>query len=115
MARGLPPMAPARRSTRVSAARRSEPSGGINGSCNTGPVQCCNSITYASDAGAKTIISALSLVVPDETAVGLTCQPLTALGIGGNGCQSQPVCCENNDFEGAIVIGCSPININFVR
>jgi hypothetical protein len=64
-ARGLPPLPPARRGTPVAgklhltaaliiysdgptymmyvAARRSQPSGGINNSCNTGPVQCCAS------------------------------------------------------------------------
>ncbi|KAF9552107.1 fungal hydrophobin [Agrocybe pediades] len=111
MARGLPPNAPVRRATPVAAARRGQPSG-ISGSCNTGPVQCCNSVTHANNAVANVIAKLLGIALPANVAVGLTCSPLSVIGVGGNHCNSQPVCCENNSFNGLIAIGCSPININ---
>ncbi|KAJ3511805.1 hypothetical protein NLJ89_g3886 [Agrocybe chaxingu] len=109
--RGLPPLPPSRRATGVAAARRHQPSG-ISGSCNTGPVQCCNSITHATPIIATTIKALLGLVVPADVAIGISCSPLSVIGIGGNSCNQQPVCCENNEFNGLIAIGCSPININ---
>jgi len=111
MARGLPPLPPMRRGTPVAAAKRNQPSG-ISGSCNTGPVQCCNSVTHANTGVAGLLASVLGVVVPAGTAVGVTCSPLSAVGLGGNSCSSQPVCCENNHFNGLIAVGCSPININ---
>ncbi|KIM41322.1 hypothetical protein M413DRAFT_146417 [Hebeloma cylindrosporum] len=104
-------MPPVRRGTPVAGARRSQPSG-ISNSCNTGPVQCCNSVTHANNAVASLLIGLLGLVVAPDVAVGITCSPLTLIGRGQNTCKQQPVCCENNHFNRLIVIGCSPININ---
>ncbi|KAF8199457.1 hydrophobin [Pholiota molesta] len=113
MARGLPPLAPARRwdPTGVSAARRSSPSG-ISNSCNTGPVQCCNSVTKASSPIVSPILGLLGVVVGHDVLVGFQCSPVGALGLGHNSCTQQPVCCEGNNFNGLVVVGCSPININ---
>jgi hypothetical protein len=111
LARGLPPNPPARRAT-PAGARRSTPSG-TPSQCNTGPVQCCNSVTTASNPVASLLIGLLGILgVGGDVVVGLTCSPLSVIGIGGNSCSSQPVCCENNNFNGAIAIGCSPINLN---
>ena len=30
--------------------------------------------------------------------VGVDCDPIDVLGLGGNSCSQQTVCCENNDF-----------------
>ena len=30
--------------------------------------------------------------------VGVTCSPITAVGLAGNSCTQQAVCCTNNDF-----------------
>ncbi|KDR76991.1 hypothetical protein GALMADRAFT_246172 [Galerina marginata CBS 339.88] len=111
LARGLPPLPPTRRATPIAGARRSSPSG-ISNSCNTGPVQCCNTVTTASNPVASLIIGLLGLVLGPDVAVGLTCSPLTIIGVGSSSCSQQPVCCENNSFNGLIAIGCSPININ---
>ncbi|KAF8072183.1 fungal hydrophobin [Lyophyllum atratum] len=88
--------------------RRTEPAG----QCNTGPIQCCNSVqTAGSDPVAK-ILGLLGIVVQDlNVLVGLTCTPITVIGGGGNSCTSQPVCCENNNFNGVVAIGCTPINV----
>jgi len=88
---------------------------GIDNSCNTGPVQCCDSVQdskslAASEPGLFGLITAL--VGPITAQVGLTCSPISALAIAGNSCSSQPVCCENNSFNGVVALGCSPINVN---
>ncbi|KAF5384258.1 hypothetical protein D9615_003437 [Tricholomella constricta] len=111
LARGLTPLPPVRRATPVGAARRSSPSG-TPYQCSTGPVQCCNSLTTSSNPIASTLIGLLGVVVGPNVAVGLTCSPLSVIGIGGNSCSQQTVCCRNNNFNGLIAIGCTPININ---
>ncbi|KAA1470825.1 hydrophobin 2 [Dentipellis sp. KUC8613] len=82
--------------------------------CNTGPVQCCNSVQKASSPAAAGLLGLLGIVIQDVTAlVGLGCTPISVVGVGsGATCQAQPVCCENNNFNGLINIGCSPVNIN---
>ncbi|KAF8063362.1 POH2 hydrophobin [Lyophyllum atratum] len=81
--------------------------------CNTGPIQCCNSVQSASAPAVALLAGLLGIVISDITAlVGLTCTPITVIGGSGNSCSAQPVCCTNNDFDGLIVIGCSPVNIN---
>jgi len=89
LARGLPPLPPSRRATPVAAARRSSPSG-ISNSCNTGPVQCCDSVTSANNPAANLILSLLGLNIPGSTAVGLTCSPLSVVGVGSNQCSQTP-------------------------
>ncbi|KAK7472298.1 sc3 hydrophobin [Stygiomarasmius scandens] len=81
--------------------------------CNTGSLQCCNSVQSASSPAVAGLLGLLGVVVQDVTAqVGLTCNPISVIGVGGNSCSAQPVCCENNNFNGAVALGCTPINVN---
>ncbi|KAF6756239.1 hydrophobin-315 [Ephemerocybe angulata] len=81
--------------------------------CNTGPVQCCNSVQDAKDPSLTSIFALLGLNVGDITGlVGATCSPISVIGVPGNSCSAQPVCCTNNTFNGIIAIGCTPVNIN---
>ncbi|KAF8993276.1 hydrophobin, partial [Cyathus striatus] len=83
------------------------------GQCNTGPVQCCNSVQSASDPTTASLLGLLGIVLSPITAlIGFNCSPLSVAGIGGNSCTAQPVCCTNNQFNGLIALGCNPININ---
>ncbi|KAF7440121.1 hypothetical protein PC9H_000465 [Pleurotus ostreatus] len=106
LARGLPPLPPARRASGVEAAKpKPSPSHG----CSTGPVQCCNDLVDRSNHTVGILIGLLGIVLGPVTGLfGLGCSPL--LG-GGAKCQSQTVCCSDNKFSGIINIGCSPINI----
>ncbi|CAA7268793.1 unnamed protein product [Cyclocybe aegerita] len=114
LARGLPPLPPARRATHVAAARRSgvspipqpEPQPQV---CETGPIQCCQKVTTASDPVAGLVLSLLGVVVKDtSTSVGMTCSPMS--GISSGTCATQTVCCENNSFNGLIALGCTPVS-----
>ncbi|KAF8641759.1 hypothetical protein AX16_009836 [Volvariella volvacea WC 439] len=81
--------------------------------CNTGSLQCCNSVQAASSSAVGLLLGLLGIVISDLTAlVGITCSPLTIIGGGGNSCSAQPVCCQNNSFGGLIAIGCTPVNTN---
>ncbi|KJA15220.1 hypothetical protein HYPSUDRAFT_72210 [Hypholoma sublateritium FD-334 SS-4] len=81
--------------------------------CNTGSIQCCDSVQSASSKAVTTLLGLLGVVVSDVTAlVGITCSPISVIGISGSSCSEQPVCCENDSFNGVIAIGCTPININ---
>ncbi|KAF9461123.1 fungal hydrophobin-domain-containing protein [Collybia nuda] len=83
--------------------------------CNTGDIQCCNSVQSATNLSnpVALLLGLLGVVVGDITGlIGVTCSPLTIIGGGGSSCTAQPVCCTNNSFHGLISLGCSPININ---
>ncbi|KAF9448228.1 fungal hydrophobin [Macrolepiota fuliginosa MF-IS2] len=81
--------------------------------CNTGPIQCCDSVQAANSPAASKLLALLGVVVQDVSVlVGITCTPITVIGAGGNSCSAQPVCCENNSFNGVVAIGCSPVNLN---
>ncbi|KAI0636205.1 fungal hydrophobin-domain-containing protein [Trametes polyzona] len=114
LARGLAPLPPKRmyHPSRVSEAKRAAPSGTPgegSGSCNTGPIQCCNSVAKANDGVIGAILGLLELIIDPEVLVGVQCSPLSAVGVGGSSCSATPVCCENNSHGGLISIGCIPI------
>ncbi|KAK7023641.1 hypothetical protein VNI00_016603 [Paramarasmius palmivorus] len=80
--------------------------------CNTGDVQCCNTVETAGSPAAAGLLGFLGVVVQDlSVLVGITCTPVTILGIGQGECSARPVCCSNNNFNGLIAIGCVPISI----
>ncbi|KAM5537115.1 hypothetical protein V8D89_009261 [Ganoderma adspersum] len=82
-------------------------------SCSTGPIQCCNTVEKASDAGAAAILGLLGIVLQDlNVLVGLTCSPISVIGVGGsNSCSANAVCCQNNNVGGLISIGCVPVQL----
>ncbi|EJD01687.1 fungal hydrophobin [Fomitiporia mediterranea MF3/22] len=81
--------------------------------CNTGPIQCCNTVTTAGDSAAAGILGLLGIVVQDlDILVGLTCTPITIIGTGGASCNAHPVCCEDNSHGDLISIGCVPVDIS---
>ncbi|KAI3597612.1 hydrophobin [Moniliophthora roreri] len=58
------------------------------------------------------ILSLLGIVLQDlNVDVGLTCDPITVIGAGGNSCSASPVCCSDNSFNGVIAIGCVPVTL----
>ncbi|KDQ62774.1 hypothetical protein JAAARDRAFT_203826 [Jaapia argillacea MUCL 33604] len=82
-------------------------------SCTTGPIQCCDTVESASSPAAAGILASLGVVVQDVTAlVGLTCSPITAVGVGsGSSCSASPVCCTDNSYGTLISIGCVPVTL----
>ncbi|KAK7438441.1 Hydrophobin-3 [Stygiomarasmius scandens] len=81
--------------------------------CNTGALQCCNSVQAANSSAVSTLAGLLGIVLgPITGQVGLTCNPISVIGVGGNSCSAQPVCCTGNNFNGLIVAGCTPVNLN---
>ncbi|KIK60548.1 hypothetical protein GYMLUDRAFT_113435, partial [Collybiopsis luxurians FD-317 M1] len=51
--------------------------------CSTGPVQCCNSVTSASNPITSTILGLLGIVLGNlNVNVGLGCSPLSVVGVG---------------------------------
>ena len=55
-------------------------------------------IIQASDPAASTILALLGIVLQDlNVGVGLTCSPVTVIGVGGsNACSANAVCCQDN-------------------
>ncbi|KAJ3506338.1 hypothetical protein NLJ89_g6922 [Agrocybe chaxingu] len=84
-----------------------------DGSCNTGSTLCCNSVQNSSVTGLAQLGGLLGIDLGSITGlIALTCSPLSLIGLGGNSCSAQPVCCTNNSFGGLLAFGCSPLNIN---
>ncbi|KAF9007185.1 hydrophobin-315 [Cyathus striatus] len=80
--------------------------------CTTGSLQCCNSVQSASNSAVSKLLGLLGIDVSSVTAlVGVTCSPISVVGVGGNSCTAQPACCTNNSFNGVVALGCTPINI----
>ncbi|KAK7470374.1 hypothetical protein VKT23_001801 [Stygiomarasmius scandens] len=81
--------------------------------CNTAPVQCCNTVGKASDPAIAKELGIIGVVVQDVNAlVGVTCTPISVIGVGGNSCSANPVCCENNSFNGLVALGCVPVDLS---
>ncbi|KAK0442719.1 hydrophobin [Desarmillaria tabescens] len=81
----------------------------------TGNAQCCDSTQSPTDldSGVQTLLGLLGVVIGDITGdVGVTCTPITVLGVGGTGCNNQVVCCDDSSFNGLVALGCNPINIS---
>ncbi|KAJ3500899.1 hypothetical protein NLJ89_g9586 [Agrocybe chaxingu] len=80
--------------------------------CNVGDLHCCNTTAIASNPVAGILLGLLQVAVEPITAlIGITCSPILA-PITSNSCSAQPVCCQNNNFNGVIVVGCSPVNLS---
>ncbi|KAK0447421.1 fungal hydrophobin [Desarmillaria tabescens] len=83
-------------------------------SCDSANLQCCNSVQSGNSNAVGMLLGLLGVVLSDVTAlVGISCTPITIVGVGSTGCNQQTVCCQNNTFNGIIAIGCVPINIYF--
>ncbi|TFK64404.1 fungal hydrophobin [Pluteus cervinus] len=81
--------------------------------CNVGSVSCCNQVQSSNDQGVQLLTSLLGIALGGATGqVGINCTPVSVLGVGGNSCSAQPVCCTNNHFNGLVNVGCTPINVN---
>lgn len=95
-------------------------------SCNTGAMQCCNSLESVSvpsppststmeltrahvqtdSAAGAAILSALGgVALGDITGkIGLQCSPLAAVGAGAGSCKASPVCCKNNNVVRVVFV-----------
>ncbi|KAK0225461.1 hydrophobin-251 [Armillaria fumosa] len=82
------------------------------GKCNTGSAQCCKSVQDPESSAVQNALGVLGIPIGEITAnVGLACTPITVLGLGTTSCANQPVCCDNNNFNGVVALGCTPINV----
>ncbi|KAF9054956.1 fungal hydrophobin, partial [Hymenopellis radicata] len=81
------------------------------GDCTTGPIQCCATTTTASNASAASILGLLGIILDPDTIVGLSCSPISAIGVGGGECSASPVCCTDNSHDNLISIGCVPVSL----
>ncbi|KAG6810321.1 hypothetical protein H0H92_012410 [Tricholoma furcatifolium] len=90
----------------------SEEHGG--GNCSSDKELCCNSVHDSQDAEVAKIFSLIGIAAQGVTGqVGVTCVPVSALvGINGQSCSQQTVCCADNNYNGIVALGCTPVNAN---
>ncbi|PBK84081.1 hydrophobin-domain-containing protein [Armillaria gallica] len=78
----------------------------------SGTAQCCATTQSPTSGIVQSLLGLLGIPIGSITDnVGLTCSPITVLGLGSTQCSNQVVCCYNNNFNGVIALGCTPINI----
>ncbi|KAH9896896.1 fungal hydrophobin-domain-containing protein [Cubamyces lactineus] len=79
-------------------------------SCSTGPIQCCNSVTQATDPVTNALLGLLEIAIDGiDALIGVQCSPISVVGVGNNQCSSNAVCCQNNNVGGLLSIGCLPV------
>ncbi|KAH6919161.1 fungal hydrophobin-domain-containing protein [Coprinopsis sp. MPI-PUGE-AT-0042] len=83
--------------------------------CDGGIVRCCESIQDTKNLiqEHKGLIATLFEVGVKQVTggLGLECSAVDVLAAGGSSsCTQQKVCCSNNNFNGALALGCNPIN-----
>lgn len=77
--------------------------------CNAGTSYCCNSVQSTNDPVVSQLAGLLGVVLNGaQGQIGLTCTPISVIGVGGNSCSAIPVCCTGNSFSGLLVLGCTP-------
>ncbi|KAL5527865.1 hypothetical protein ACEPAG_6666 [Sanghuangporus baumii] len=81
--------------------------------CDTGDLQCCNSVQSAGSPAAAGLLGLLGIVIQGlDIPVGLTCDPISVIGLGSASCSAHPVCCQDNSHGGLISIGCVPVDLS---
>ncbi|KAF8521376.1 fungal hydrophobin-domain-containing protein [Hysterangium stoloniferum] len=76
---------------------------GTIGQCNTGSIQCCNTLQSADHPSLAGLLGVIGIVAEVGAQVGLGCDPISVIGLGqGANCAQQPVCCQNNEFSGLV-------------
>ncbi|KAH8077039.1 hydrophobin-domain-containing protein [Cristinia sonorae] len=82
--------------------------------CDVGKLQCCDSVQKAGDPAVAKKLGLLGIVLQDlNIPVGVTCNSISVLGIStAPSCNAQPVCCENNTYNGLVNLGCTPVNLS---
>ncbi|THU90445.1 fungal hydrophobin [Dendrothele bispora CBS 962.96] len=81
--------------------------------CTTGPIECCDSVQPASSDAVSKVLATIGVVLQDVNVdVGLTCSPVSVIGVGGNSCSASPVCCEDKTFAPLAAINCVPVDLS---
>ncbi|EIW74588.1 hydrophobin [Coniophora puteana RWD-64-598 SS2] len=84
-----------------------------NGQCATGTLSCCNNALSPHDAQAPLGQLGLGdLLNGIAGQVGVQCNPITGIGAGqGATCTQEPLCCDHDNYNGLISLGCNPVNV----
>ncbi|PIL27541.1 hypothetical protein GSI_10692 [Ganoderma sinense ZZ0214-1] len=85
-----------------------------SGTCTTGTLNCCQAVGKPTDSSVDTLLGPLlGVILHGVTAVvGVSCTPITAVGVGlSNTCQAQPACCPNNASGNLVSVGCVPVSL----
>ncbi|KAI0689218.1 fungal hydrophobin-domain-containing protein [Cerioporus squamosus] len=79
----------------------------------TSGAQCCASTGSTSDPAFVKELGLLGVIVEGvDVLVGLTCSPITVVGVGsGESCSGTTVTCTDNQFLPLVGIGCVPITL----
>ncbi|KAI1785627.1 fungal hydrophobin [Ganoderma leucocontextum] len=81
--------------------------------CATGDLQCCDTTETAGSPAGAALLGLLGIVVQDvNVLLGVTCSPITVIGVGtGSSCSTNTVCCSDNSHGGLVSIGCLPVTL----
>ncbi|KAI0778973.1 hypothetical protein BD413DRAFT_668161 [Trametes elegans] len=94
--------------TLISTCAVANPIPDVPGTCDTGPVQCCNEVKDASDPSVQGALSGLEVTLQGAVGqVGLDCNTINIIGLLSNtGCNihnyAHPVCCTEQPQGGLV-------------
>ncbi|TFK26325.1 fungal hydrophobin [Coprinopsis marcescibilis] len=84
--------------------------------CEGGYVRCCDAVEDSASLSSPThaLLGVLNVDVTQLTGqVGIACTGVNVIGLGASpSCSNQQVCCNNNNFNGVVALGCTPINVS---
>ncbi|KAF8548489.1 hypothetical protein OG21DRAFT_1449063, partial [Imleria badia] len=81
--------------------------------CITSSQYCCNQKFSDPTQLSGDIGAVLNAIAGVTVPAGLTCTPISILGLGNAGdCTDQPACCTKNTVNGVVDVICSPIAVN---
>ncbi|EIN05031.1 hypothetical protein PUNSTDRAFT_75397, partial [Punctularia strigosozonata HHB-11173 SS5] len=78
-------------------------------------IQCCGSTTTSNEPYITNILGLLGIVVSGvDVPIGVDFSPISVIGVGGNSCSADPVCCQStDDAQGFLIgIGCVPVDVS---
>ncbi|EIW77383.1 hydrophobin [Coniophora puteana RWD-64-598 SS2] len=80
--------------------------------CTSGELSCCsNTLTPENAQGPLGQLGLGHLLDNLSGQVGLQCNAITGIGTGqGATCTQEPVCCAQNNYNGLVNLGCTPVN-----
>ncbi|KLO15764.1 hydrophobin 2 [Schizopora paradoxa] len=74
---------------------------------------CCDSVQSSSSQSLSSLLGAIGVILQGTNIpIGLDCSPITAVGVSGTSCTTDPVSCDQIVANSLIGINCTPLDVS---